>query len=515
MNPDGLSGCRALIQRFCVGLTQFSDDPAKSYHIGCRWFLFTVSLCFGIAFISLWLQLDGLYGANGISPIADLVLQARENADLKQVLMTPTLFWLGASDGLLHLVCGLGVACSILTALGWLRGPGLLLLWFSYLSFCIAGAPFLNFQWDNLLLEAGLLAAILISWRSWKPAVPAFHPLVRWLGVYLLFRLMFFSGLVKLTSGDPHWASLSALDYHFWTQPLPTPLAWWVYQLPESLRVVSTGVMFGIELLIPFCFFLPRYFRLLGAGATILLQVAILLTGNYGFFNLLTIGLCLLLIDDASWSTLSRGKFRQPAAAPVASSGLGRMGWHGIVLIWTLIILCVTTVHWSRMLGRPMQLSEEIEPPFRMVAGTRSINGYGLFATMTTRRLELTIEGSQDGKTWKPYRFHWKPNTVDDGLPLVAPHMPRVDWQMWFSALAPPRSSSNRWLQRFCGQLLQGNREVLGLLAENPFPDQPPRWIRVRATEFTFTSPSERSESGHIWKTGESGIYWPPMRLNP
>ncbi|MEM6600587.1 MAG: lipase maturation factor family protein [Verrucomicrobiota bacterium] len=504
---------REKLQQLWALLWHQADAPSASFHIGCRWFIATVSLSFGIAFLSLWLQLDGLFGAHGLSPIRDLMFHARMTAGAQQVLMNPTLFWLDTSDGLLHAVCGLGVIFSIATGIGWIRGPGLLLLWAGYLSFCSVGAPFLNFQWDNLLLEAGLISVFLISWRSWKPVHPVFHPLVRWLGVYLLFRLMLASGIVKLSSGDPVWASLAALDYHFFTQPLPAPPAWWMHQLPELLRVLSTAGMFVIELLIPFCFFLPRRLRLLGAGTTILLQIAIMLTGNYGFFNLLTIGLCCLLIDDAAWATLSRGWMKYQETSIFKRVHASRMIWHGSVLAFTFTILGMTTVQWFGVFRLAAPLPEALKPLYAIVSGSRSINSYGLFATMTTHRSELIIEGSNDGITWKTYRFPWKPDAVEDGLPLVAPHMPRVDWQLWFAALTPPQSARNRWLQRFCGKLLVGNPQVLGLLEENPFPESPPQWIRIRAAEFTFTNRSERQESGNVWKAGPDRIYWPPMQL--
>lgn len=470
-----------------------------------------------MAFVSLWVQLGGLYGAHGLIPIRDVIFHASLSAGLREMLLHPTLFWFTADDWMLHLICGAATLLSVVTLLGWIRGPGIFLQWMLYLSFCTVGAPFLNFQWDNLLLETGLLASLFISWKSWRPAAPVFHRLAHWLIVYLLFRLMFASGVVKLTSGDPVWASLAALDYHFYTQPLPTPLAWWAHQLPEALLVAATAVMFIVELLVPFCLFLSRRFRLFGAAATILLQVGILLTGNYGFFNLLTIGLCLVLIDDACWTSLLRGGFKRGASVQtgIVEQHWMRKCWHGGVIALAVVILFTSTVQWFGIFRKPAPLQRWWSPVYSMLCSMRSFNSYGLFATMTTSRLELTIEGSDDGTEWRPYRFHWKPNNVGDGLAFVAPHMPRLDWQMWFAALTPPQSRSNYWLERLCQKLLQGNPQVIGLLEENPFPEKPPRWIRVRATDFSFSSWEEKQQSGAVWQEGRSSMYWPPQRLNP
>ena len=81
--------------------------------------------------------------------------------------------------------------------------------------------------------------------------------LFRW----LLFRLVFFSGLVKLMSRDPVWRDLTALHFHYWTQPLPNPVAWLMFQLPMAFQKASTALVFLTELLVPLLFFAPRPLR--------------------------------------------------------------------------------------------------------------------------------------------------------------------------------------------------------------------------------------------------------------
>ena len=141
-----------------------------------------------------------------------------------------------------------------------------------------AGQTFMNFQWDTFLLETGFVALVL----SVAPTPGT------WLSRWLLFRFMFMSGVVKLLSDDPNWWNLSALSYHFLTQPLPTPLAWHAAQLPPGLLKVAAGGTFFVELILPFLIFCSRRLRFFSAFGILLLQSCILVTGNYNWFNLQT-----------------------------------------------------------------------------------------------------------------------------------------------------------------------------------------------------------------------------------
>ena len=121
---------------------------------------------------------------------------------------------------------------------------------------------------------------------------------------WLVFRLMFLSGAVKLASRDPTWRDWSALEYHYQTQPLPTWTSWYIHQMPGWFHALSVGFMFFAELIAPFFVFGPRPVRLVGFASLLLLQALIAATGNYGFFNLLAIVLCLSLLDDRDWARL-------------------------------------------------------------------------------------------------------------------------------------------------------------------------------------------------------------------
>jgi hypothetical protein len=139
----------------------------------------------------------------------------------------------------------------------------------------------------------------------------------------------------------------------------------------------------------------------------------------------------------------------------------------------------------------------------------RSVNTYGLFAVMTTTRPEIVVEGSDDGTTWQAYEFRYKAGRLDRRPPWVAPHQPRLDWQMWFAALG--RYESERWFQQFCARLLQGSPAVLRLLAYDPFNGRPPRYVRGVVYRYRFTGVS----AGDAWWRRELlGDYSPTLSLS-
>src|SRR6185436_6488295 len=258
----------------------------------------------------------GLIGHDGILPADEYMDRARafvaaENIGLDRYRLLPTVCWLGASDAVLRALCLGGVALAALLVIGILPIVVLPLLWIDYLSLSVVGRDFLSFQWDALLLETGLLGILIapLALRE-RPRSPVDAPrLGVWLMLWLLFRLMFGSGAVKLASGDPTWRNLTALLFHYETQPIPTPLAWYAHQLPAWFNKGSTAAVLAIELIVPFFIFGSRRLRHAAFGLLIGLQTVIALTGNYAFFNLLAAALCVfLLADGRSWNLrLSRG----------------------------------------------------------------------------------------------------------------------------------------------------------------------------------------------------------------
>ncbi|MDQ2824566.1 MAG: lipase maturation factor family protein, partial [Verrucomicrobiota bacterium] len=278
-----------------------ADVRPPTYFWARKWFLRVLGVIYLIAFVSLWVQIDGLIGANGILPINQFLSAAHEQIGRHAFSMLPTLCWFSASDAFLHFLCGGGVVLSLLLIFGIAPFISLIGLFVFYLSLTIAGQTFLSFQWDILLLEVGFLSIFLAPWRIWarRGSEAPVSRAAMFLLKLLLFKLMVMSGVVKLTSGDDCWWNLTALDYHYWSQPLPTVFAWWADQHPEWFKKFSVAFCLVVEIIVPFFMWAPRRLRLLAAGLIILLQIAIAVTGNYCFFNLLAITLCLLLIDDS------------------------------------------------------------------------------------------------------------------------------------------------------------------------------------------------------------------------
>uniref|UniRef100_A0A6Q2Y343 Lipase maturation factor n=1 Tax=Esox lucius TaxID=8010 RepID=A0A6Q2Y343_ESOLU len=518
-----------------------------------RLFLWCMALIYMFAFFSLYLQIPGLYGNDGLLP-ARWQLRYSGKAFLEQLLSTPTLLWLGPHLGLdtqtaMELLCLLGAALSLAaTLLESLRDSLVFLfLWVLYLSLCQVGQVFLYFQWDSLLLETGFLCVLIAplttvpGWRAGR----VHDPVTFWLARWLLFRLMFASGVVKLTSRCPTWWGLTALTYHYETQCIPTPLAWFAHQLPVWLHKLSVVATFVIEIAVPFLFFSPlRRLRLGAFYMQVLLQVLIILSGNYNFFNLLTLTLCLSLLDDQHIYFWLRRKYIH-----TPNKGSSLWSWAGFLVelaVWTLIgygtVTCFDlqidwdkgtvssrtgSIHLSPVQPVPedghlpcslagstvshMGTSDcHVQVPFTYIEydsnaslwpGLRQgydavgryqlVNSYGLFRRMTGvgGRPEVVIEGSMDRVTWTEIEFMYKPGNLSATPAVITPHQPRLDWQMWFAALGV--HSHSPWFTSLMHRLLQGKTEVIELIQSDmskyPFHQQPPMYLRAHRYKYWFT----------------------------
>ncbi len=481
-----------------------------------RWlFIRWLGIIYFLAFASLGIQILGLLGHNGILPIKDFLEAVKEHYGSRSFWLAPSVFWINASDTALVSVAIGGSLLAILLVLGFCPLVISFLLWLLYLSITTTGQEFLGFQWDALLLETGFLG-IFFAERHFKPRIfSADHneiPSIAmvWVFRFVLFKLIFSSGVVKLTSGDTSWRDLTALTYHYMTQPLPNPLSWFVYQWPAWAHKLCTFGMFFVELIVPFFIFLGRTMRSVAFVCFVVLQMIILLTGNYCFFNLLTIVLCLFLLDDDRIKKFLPKCFvsRFKSAGP-SSKRVNVFAKFSLTILAGLVFLInLELLPFSFGVS---SILKPIVPLLEKISSLRSFNRYGLFAVMTTNRHEIIFAGSHDGREWKEYEFRFKPGQLNDIPKWAAPHQPRLDWQMWFAALGGYRQ--NLWVIHFMQKILQNSKPVLDLLGSNPFKDVPPKYIRAVVYDYTFTDPQTRKKTGQWWTRKLLGLYCPVLTL--
>jgi predicted DCC family thiol-disulfide oxidoreductase YuxK len=467
------------------------------YELASFLFLRLFGLIYFAAFVSFGVQAQGLIGSHGVLPLTDMIDAVGRDAGPARFYFMPMVFWWSAGDAAIQAVCWSGAVLALLLTFNFLPRSSLLLLHVLYLSLLYAGQSFMTYQWDVYLLETGFLALILAF-----ATVPGI-----WLLRWLLFRFIFMSGVVKLLSGDPNWRNLSALTYHFLTQPLPTPIAWYAAQLPSSVLRFATGSMLVIELILPFLIFSPRRLRFGAAFGILLLQSCILITGNYNWFNLQTMLLCLILFDDAALQKILPRRLVRLLPSRVERPG-GRRAMSVLVgALAVLIVFCSLVEMDLRFGGSPPAAAQKID---QLIEPLHIVSGYGLFAVMTTQRDEIIIEGSNDGVDWREYDFRYKPGDLTRAPPWNIPHQPRLDWQMWFAALDDPRGLP--WFPRFLRRVLENEPSVTALLAKNPFPDQPPVYVRALFYDYTFARRADKAK-GFWWERRLLGQYFPAVRL--
>ncbi|KAG3113575.1 hypothetical protein PI124_g7587 [Phytophthora idaei] len=237
-----------------------------------EFFLICICLVYALAFASIRTQVRGLYGENGIEPV-DVYLRsvklnyAPESHDASTfawiVDIFPTLVWLHEALQwtpcfCMEVICLAGVTVAVLGMIqpAWRTAGLLTLLWIFYLSIVKCGQTFMQFQWDSFLLEVGVLALLLAPWWHRSNTDESFETPAAavWTLRFLFFKFMLMSGAVKIQSRCPTWLELTALDFHFATQPLPFPLSWYALQAPPIINRLAVAVTLLIEG--PWTFFL-------------------------------------------------------------------------------------------------------------------------------------------------------------------------------------------------------------------------------------------------------------------
>jgi Lipase maturation factor len=470
--------------------------PDNGYRLVSALFLRLLGVIYLVAFVSLGVQIEGLAGSHGIIPAAPWLADLAQHTGIERYFQVPTLFWLNSSDTALTFATTIGALAALLIILNLLTRQALVTAFVLYLSLFQVTQPFLNFQWDTLLLESGFLAIFL---------TPNSRVLI-WLFRWLLFRLRFESGLFKLVSGDPAWSGLTALKTYFEVQPLPNPVAWYFNLLPDWLLRVGTGGTLFVELVVPFMMFLPRRWRFTAAWLTILWQVLILLTSNHNWINFLTIFLCLFLFDDRAVRRVLpqwlHGRLNWTEASIARAPSLDQRLAVGVLSLFILFSSSLKCYELASGKDIPGLTGKVLD--YASLYGM--VHVYHVFPTMTTQRIELELQGSFDGVTWKTYHFRYKPDELDKRPQFIIPYQPRLDWQMWFVTLHPRHLD---WFGRFLEALLSNSREVKALLANDPFPNAAPRFIRVNAYRYEFTNFEERRSTGNWWKRTALGVFTP------
>lgn len=486
-----------------------------------RLYFGTFGLVYLIAFLSLWSQVQDLIGSDGLLPLDRFFRAVHDKFRASSYLLLPSLLWLNPSDRMLNLYCGTGCGLSILLTLGIAPRLTLLLLWTIYLSLSSAGQDFLSFQWDTLLLEMTLCSwfyapsGLRANWRS---------PCGRWASWTLwalAFKLMFLSGATKLLSGDTSWSDGTALEFHYYTQPIPSWPAWYAYQSPLVLHRLALFGMFTVEIALPFLVFCGGRGRAIFGVSAATLMVVIEATGNFGFFNLQTIVLCIPLLNDHLMSRFIPKQWQYVDLAPPPT--IERAKWIRIafrssvsLLLFISLLSFVSEIANTARNGRiPQFVKTPIEwadglllswgRPYllRPLSAFRTINGYGLFRVMTTSRKEIVIETSDDGTTWTACEFPYKPGKIDRAPPIVAPQMPRLDWQMWFAALN--LQGNQHWLTSLVKKILNGSPVAARLLGHPELTTSPPKYVRLVMYDYKFTSADQRRATGNWWNRSFEG----------
>ncbi len=468
-----------------------------------------LGLVYAIAFLVTINQILPLLGSEGLTP-AGIYLKrvtAALGSEGAGFMRLPSLFWFWHSDTALVAWAWIGLVLSCVVAAGYANALQLAVLWMLYMSFVHVGQEWYGYGWEIQLTETGFLAISLCPLLDGRPFPRQAPPmpiivLFRW----LIFRLMLGAGLIKIR-GDEVWRNGTALYYHFETQPIPGPLSRWFHFLPHT--VLKIGVWFNwlAELVAPWFVFWPRLARHMAGVVIVLFQVNLILSGNLSFLNWLSIVPALACFDDGFWSRLLPARLVRKAKAAAdnarESKSMLRTAW------FVTVVLAILSIPPAFNLISPRQVMNASFDPLGLV------NTYGAFGTVGRERLNVVFEGTMDGDTsdkanWKSYLYKGLPVALDKRPPQIAPYQLRLDWQMWFAAMSSPNEYP--WTLHLAWKLLHNDPGAVRLFADNPFPGEPPRYIRAVLYRYRFAEPG--NPQGLWWNRERLDIWLPPMSAN-
>jgi hypothetical protein len=477
---------------------------ARSYWLTRFLMLRLLGFVYFFAFLSLALQVIPLVGHDGLLPADRFLDFAAEQLGSRGAgfLALPSLFWLGISDAALRSLAWLGVALSLAVFAGLANSILLLLLWALYLSFVHVGQVWYGFGWEIQLLETGFLAVFFCPLLDPRPFPRRAPPAaVVWLFRWLIFRIMLGAGLIKLR-GDPCWRDLTCLDFHFETQPIPNPLSRSFHFLPARAHRAGVLLNHAAELVAPWLVFLPGWLCR-GAGLVMLgFQTMLILSGNLSFLNWLTIVPIFACFDDA----LLRRVLPRPLVARAeraAAAAVRSRGQEFAAASLTVVVALLSVGPVANLLSPHQRMNTSFDP-------LALVNTYGAFGSVGRERDEIVLEGTDEeaigpDTRWREYEFPCKPGDPKRRPCVVSPYQPRLDWEIWFAAMATP--AEHPWLLHLVWKLLHGDPGPKALLANDPFPGRPPRWIRARLYRYRFAPPGGDA----FWERTLEDEWLPPL----
>ena len=460
---------------------------------------------YAVAFFVQISQVIPLIGANGLLPVGMFLKRVGDalGSPGAGFLRLPSLFWFAHSDSFLLTTAWIGFTLSCVVVAGYANALLLGILWFLYMSIVHVGQDWYGYGWEIQLLETGFLAIFLCPLLDPRP-FPKRAPPIAIIGLFrwLIFRIMLGAGLIKIR-GDEVWSNGTALYYHFETQPLPGPLSRWFHFLPHS--VLKGGVWFNFlaELVAPWFVFWPRFARLIAGSVIVALQIVLILSGNLSFLNWLTILPALACFDDGFWSKILPRPLVRLAEAAAARAEPSRPML--ITSRTVAVIVAVLSIQPVFNMLSPRQIMNTSFDPIDLV------NTYGAFGWVGRERLNVVFEGTidetpDDSAHWKAYPYKGLPVATDKRPPQVAPYQLRLDWQMWFASMSTP--DEYPWTLNLVWKLLHNDPGAVGLFADNPFPDKPPRFIRAVLYRYSFAEPG--NPAGLWWNRERVGEPWLP-----
>jgi hypothetical protein len=468
---------------------------AEHSWLGRMLFQRSLAVVYLVAFVVAADQYRALLGEHGLTPV-------RRYLRAVSFRQSPSLFHLHHSDRTYLAVAWSGAALSAATVAGLTDAVPLPLamavwavLWALYLSIVNVGQRWYGFGWESLLLEVGFLAVFLGNDTTGPPLLTLL--LLRW----LLFRLEFGAGLIKMR-GDACWRDLTCLYYHHETQPMPGPLSWYFHHLPRPLHRAEVVANHVTQLVVPFGLFLPQPVAGAAAAVMIVTQLWLVASGNFSWLNWTAIVLAVSVLPDAWLAVVLPG-------SPEHASGGTPPAFA--VAVGALTVAVVVLSYWpvTNMLSRRQVMNTSFNH-------WHLVNSYGAFGSVTKRRYEIVVEGTADDRIgpttqWREYEFRGKPGDPRRRPRQFAPYHLRLDWLMWFAALSP--GYAQPWFATFVQRLLVGDKHVTRLLRHNPFPDEPPRFVRASFYRYRFTTRRERAETGRWWARERVGEFQGPVSL--